>query len=378
MNYPDLPTPYYLIRAGDIEKKLEQAKRLKELSGVKIVLALKCFASWAVFEQMAAVLDGSTSSSLNELKLGFQDFPGENHAYSVAYHKREIVETAQLSDKMIFNSAGQFDLYADAALAANPELRLGLRINPGISSSVSPTADPARPFSRLGERDKAAVFARLDRLSGAMMHFNCDNADFDLLSSMLDTIEKEYAEVLPALSWLSLGGGIHFTGEGYPLEKLAERLKAFAEKWQLQLYLEPGEALLNGCGTLETEIVDIVDNGKTLLLVNASAAAHMPDLLLYGYGVGAGTESGRLIEDKDGDVLVCGNSCLAGDIFGSYRREGESLRIGDRISLTGAAAYTIVQKSWFCGQPVHFAYQKADGSFHTRRFYYDEYRSSLS
>ena len=203
-----LRTPYYLIDRAALQRNLEIIGRLREDSGAKVLLALKCFATWSVFEQMRPYMDGTTSSSLNEVRLGRERFGGETHAYSVAWADHEIDEAIGYADKIIFNSLGQLDRYAGAASG----IARGLRLNPRISTSGFDLADPARPFSRLGEWDMARLEAALDRISGVMIHYNCENSDFGLFSTQLGRIESEFGPLLERLDWVSLGGGIHFTG----------------------------------------------------------------------------------------------------------------------------------------------------------------------
>src|SRR5690606_11943926 len=201
-------TPYYLIDKAALQRNLRTAAQLREWSGAKILLALKCFATWPVFDLMREYLDGTTSSSLNELRLGREKFGGETHAYSVAWADHEIDEAVSYADKIIFNSLGQLDRFADRAQG----IARGLRLNPRFSTSGFGLADPARKFSRLGEWDMARLDAALDRISGVMIHYNCENDDFGLFSTQLDRIESEFGDFLGKLDWVSLGGGIHFTG----------------------------------------------------------------------------------------------------------------------------------------------------------------------
>ena len=212
-----IKTPYYLIDKSKLERNMEKIAYVREHSGAKALLALKCFATWSVFDFMSQYMDGTTSSSLNEVKLGKIKFPGETHAYSVAYADDEIDEVLAHSDKIIFNSISQLTRFSEAS--ANTVR--GLRLNPGVSSSDFLIADPARPFSRLGEWDAAKIEAVLPLISGFMIHNNCENGDFELFDQMLGQIEERFGHLLEQVSWVSLGGGIHFTGEGYPLDKLA-------------------------------------------------------------------------------------------------------------------------------------------------------------
>ena len=348
---------------------MEKIARLREKSGAKALLALKCFATWSVFDLMAEYMDGTTSSSLYEVRLGREKFGGETHAYSVAYADNEIDEVVRHADKIIFNSIGQLERFSDQSAG----IVRGLRLNPQVSSSTFDLADPARPFSRLGEWDAAKVERVMDRVSGFMIHNNCENEDFSLFERMLDEIEERFGGLLKRAEWVSLGGGIHFTGDDYPLDALAERLKAFSEKYGLQVFLEPGEASITKSTTLEVTVLDTLFNGKHLAIVDASIEAHMLDLLIY-------RETAK-IEPNEGphEVMVCGKSCLAGDIFGEFRFDRE-VKVGDRISIQDAAGYTMVKKNWFNGVKMpSIAIRELDGSIRlVRDFTYADFEQSLS
>jgi diaminopimelate decarboxylase len=181
------------------------------------------------------------------------------------------------ADKIIFNTIGQLERF-DGPSAGHVR---GLRVNPGVSTSDFDLADPARPFSRLGEHDPEEIAKVADRISGFMFHNNCENADFDRFDRMLGHIEQRFGHLVRQMDWISLGGGIHFTGEGYPLDRLAERLKRFAGENEVQVYLEPGEAAITNSATLEVSVLDTLFNGKHLAIVDSSTEAHMLDLLIY-------------------------------------------------------------------------------------------------
>ena len=364
-----MQTPYYLIDKAKLLRNLERIAYLREKSGAKALLALKCFATWSVFDFMRPYMDGTTSSSLNEVRLGKTRFGGETHAYSVAWADHEIDEAVTHADKIIFNSISQLERFSPRVGG----IGCGLRLNPGVSSSSFDLADPVRPFSRLGERDVGRIEAVLDRINGFMIHNNCENADFDLFSNMLDRIESNFGDLLHYADWVSLGGGIHFTGEDYPLDALCQRLRAFAERFGLQVYLEPGEAAVTDCTTLETTVLDTLYNGKHLAVVDSSIEAHMLDLLIY-------RESARVEPDTgQHEYMICGKSCLAGDVFGTFRFE-QPLKVGDRISVQDAAGYTMVKKNWFNGVAMPaIAIRELDGSIRTvREFGYADYEASLS
>jgi len=364
-----LQTPYYLIDKTKLLRNMEKIAYVREKSGAKALLALKCFATWSVFDFMAEFMDGTTSSSLYEVRLGHEKFGGETHAYSVAYADYEIDEVVSHADKIIFNSIGQLERFADKASG----IVRGLRLNPQVSSSTFDLADPARPFSRLGEWDVSKVEKVMDRISGFMIHNNCENNDFGLFDQMLGQIEEKFSSLLSRAEWVSLGGGIHFTGENYPLDQFCDRLKQFSEKYGVQVYLEPGEASITKSTTLEVSVLDTLFNGKNLAIVDSSIEAHMLDLLIY-------RENAKVAPNEGAhSYMVCGKSCLAGDVFGDFKFENE-LKVGDRVSFQDAAGYTMVKKNWFNGVKMPaIAIKELDGSIRTvREFDFVDYQQSLS
>jgi len=364
-----IKTPYYLIDKTRLLRNLERIAYMREHSGAKALLALKCFATWSVFDLMRSHMDGTTSSSLYEVKLGREKFGGETHAYSVAYADDEIDEVLANSDKIIFNSISQLSRYSQKAARAVK----GLRVNPQVSSSDFPLADPARPFSRLGEWDVDRIEKVIGDISGFMFHNNCENSDFALFDAMLRQIEERFGPLLHRVQWVSLGGGIHFTGEGYPLDEFCRRLREFSQRFSVQVYLEPGEATVTDSTTLEVTVLDTLYNGKKLAIVDSSIEAHMLDLLIY-------RQNAKMLPcDGEHSYMVCGKSCLAGDIFGEFRFDRE-LAVGDRLSFRDAAGYTMVKKNWFNGVKMPaIAVRQLDGRIDlVKEFTFDDYVQSLS
>ena len=391
------PTPYYLLDEAAIVANMQIIARLCELSGAKALLALKCFATWGVFDVMQPYLHGTTSSSLNEVRLGYETFGNnsdgnsedkkETHAYSVAYSADEIDEVLSYADKIIFNSISQLNAFKDKASAQN--IPVGLRLNPKTSNSSFIIADPARPFSRLGEHDKDKIAAVLNDITGVMIHNNCENDSFEAFSASLADIEDRFGDVLAQLEWVSLGGGIHFIAPDYPLEKLATRLKGFSEKYGVQVYLEPGEASIHGAGSLVTTVLDTMHNEKNLAVVDASIEAHMLDLLIYRESAPIASINKELIDippvnkdqvnDATENTIIYGRSCLAGDIFGEYALLN-NLQVGDKIAFGNAAGYTMVKKNWFNGVNMPaIVIRRLDGTIDIQReFDYQDYKASLS
>jgi len=365
-----IETPYYLIDEKKLLKNLKTIEQLRRLSGAKVLLALKCFSTWCVFDLIKKYLDGTTSSSLFEARLGYEKFGKETHAYCVGYSSSDIYELKKISDKIIFNSISQLERFYPQITSSN----IGLRVNPGFSYSCFDLADPARRYSRLGVTKKSELKKVLPLLSGLMFHFNCENSDFENFSRNLDRIGKDYGEFLQKVDWVSLGGGIYFTKPGYPLGKFCKKLKNFSQKFNLQVYLEPGESAITGCCELVTSVVDIVSNKLDIAIVDASTEAHMLDLLIYRL-------PGKIEHRVPGKFkyMVAGRSCLAGDVFGTYNFRSK-LKIGSVISFADAAGYTMVKKNWFNGLAMPaIAVKRLDNSIDVvRKFSYNDFIRSLS
>ena len=317
----------------------------------------------------------------------------------MAYSADEIDEVLSYADKIIFNSISQLTAFKDRAAAKN--IPVGLRLNPKTSNSSFIIADPARPFSRLGEHDKEKITAVLGDITGVMIHNNCENDSFEAFSESLADIEARFGDILEKLEWVSLGGGIHFIAPDYPLEKLAERLKGFSETYGVQVYLEPGEASIHGAGSLVTTVLDTMYNQKNLAVVDSSIEAHMLDLLIYRESapVTAINEvtihvnpvksiiddstihepSTAKSEQTTENTIIYGRSCLAGDIFGEYELS-DNLTVGDTVTFGNAAGYTMVKKNWFNGVNMPaIVIRRLDGRIDVQReFDYQDYKASLS
>ena len=365
-----LNTPYYLIDESKLLRNLEIIQQVREISGAKSVLALKCFSTWGVFDLMRQYLDGTTSSSLYEARLGYEEFGKEVHAYSVAFSEKEVKAVRKFANKVIFNSLSQLKLYYPLV----SDMRLGLRINPGISYSHFDLADPARKCSRLGVIDKGEVMKLAPVLSGVMFHFNCENGNFKNIATAIDSIGESYGALLDKLDWVSFGGGIYFTKAGYPLDEFCKKLKEFSEKFGVQVYLEPGEATITQCAELVTTVLDVVHNEIDIAVVDASVEAHMLDHLIYRTNPRiASPEPGRY------RVMVAGRTCLAGDVFGEYKLKTK-LKVGGEVRIADAAGYTLVKKNWFNGLAMPaIAVRRLDGAVELlRKFRYKDFKRSLS
>jgi carboxynorspermidine decarboxylase len=363
-------TPYYLLDEARLERNLQVVRYVREQSGAKSVLALKCFATWSVFDLVGRYLDGTTSSSLNEARLGHEEFDGEVHAYSVAFSRDEVEQVAGFADKVIFNSASQLRAHHDLV----QHLTVGVRANPGISHSHFDLADPARRFSRLGITGLDELAAVAPLVSGVMFHFNCENDDVESLERSLRVIGDRYAPVLDSMEWVSLGGGISFTTPGYPVDRLCDALRAFAERFGVQVYLEPGEAVVTSSAELVTTVLDVVHNELPIAIVDASVEAHMPDHLIYA-------TAPRVEMPAPGPhrTVIAGRTCLAGDVFGEHDLAAP-LGVGDEVRFADAAGYTMVKANWFNGVArPSIVVRRLDGTVEiVREFGYDDFKHSLS
>jgi len=365
-----IETPYYLIDERKLLNNLKKIALVKKLSGAKVVLALKCFSTWSVFGLMKKYMDGTTSSSLYEARLGYEKFGKETHAYCVGFSSQDISNVKNFADKIIFNSISQLKMFAKKISGKN----IGLRLNPGISYSHFDLADPARKHSRLGVIDKNAVLEVLGQINGVMFHFNCENDNFESFSKMLDYLGKKYEYVLKKVEWVSLGGGIYFTKDGYPIEKFAKKLKDFSTHFGVQVYLEPGESAITRSSELVAKVVDVVYNKINVAILDISTEAHMLDLLIYS--TPAKIETGKSGRYK---YMVAGRSCLAGDVFGTYYFS-KKLKVGDVVRITDAAGYTMVKKNWFNGlQMPSIVVRRLSGKVElVRKFDYNDFLSNLS
>jgi len=367
----NLNTPYFMINEQALIDNLEKAKQLKEISGAKLVLALKCFSTWGTFDTIKPYLDGTTSSGPYEVRLGHEKFGGETHAYSVGYSNADIEAVKPLSDKIIFNSLSQLEAHYENC---KDSASLGLRINPEMSVAGQDLANPARPYSRLGVKQQLLSVDVLDKVDGFMFHMNCENKDVDAFIRVLDHISTTFTEYLDQLTWLSLGGGIFFTYPNYPIEKLGLALKAFAEKHSLQVYLEPGEAIITRTADLVVSVIDIVENDKKTAIVDSATEAHRLDTLIYN-------EPATIREATKGaryNYVIGSCSCLAGDQFCEAQFE-QPLKIGQKLHIEDSAGYTMVKLNWFNGLKMPSIYfQRVDGGIEVlNEFGYEDFKATL-
>jgi len=362
----EIETPFYLIDEARMIKYLKRIGYVRRKSGAKSLLALKCFSVWSLFELMKKYMYGTTSSSLYEARLGHEEFGGETHGYCVAYSKKEIQEIFRYCDKIIFTSVSQLKMYKNMT----GRIPVGLRVNPQTGFSRHIASDSVGRFSRLGSLKSSLSEDICKEISGMMFHYNCDNENFERFASDLSIIEKEFGYFLKRVEWVSLGGGVAFTSDGYPLDAFCDLLKKFSEKFEVQVYLEPGEAAVTRSASLAVTVLDIVHNEREIIVVDAGTEPHLPDVLTYGYApelqegeILARSDCEEFEDQDDGYIyMVCGRTCLAADIFGTYKFD-RKIEAGNRLHFSDAGGYSMVKKNWFNGiRMPAIVHKKLDGT----------------
>ena len=374
-------TPAFVIDEGLLADNLTVLGRVKARTGCRILLALKCFAMYRVFPQLAEVLDGVCCSSPHEARLGREEFGREVHSFAAAYSAADIEDLALTSDHLVFNSFAQKErfmpLARQRAAAAGRRLEFGLRINPEHSEGAVPLYDPCAPGSRLGIRRADFRTDRLDGISGLHWHNLCEQ-DADCLERTVAAVEHAFGDVLPRMAYVNFGGGHHITRPGYDLDLLVSIVNRFRERWGVQVYLEPGEAVALNAGYLVATVLDVVNADLPVAVIDASVPAHMPDVLEMPYRphvIGAG-EPG----EKGWTCRIGGLSCLAGDVAGEYSFD-RPLVAGDRLVFTDMAIYTMVKTNTFNGVqlPAIVLYHPDEDRLETvRRFGYEDFKTRLS
>jgi len=371
-----LPSPCWLLEEEKLQKNLELLSYVKHETGAKILLALKGYALWKSFPLIKPYLDGCCASGLHEAKLADETFSKEVHTYSPAFKEEEIEEIAKISHHLVFNSPTQFHTFAALAKKINPKLSLGLRVNPEYSESPKEIYNPCGLYSRLGTTLENMDETVLEHCDGLHFHALCEQ-DSSALENVLKNFEEKFGSYIPKMKWINFGGGHHITRKGYDTQRLIQLIKDFKKKYEVEVYLEPGEAVGWETGNLITTVLDIVHNGIDIAILDSSAEAHMPDTIIMPYRAdvhGAG-EAG----EKAHTYRLAGNTCLAGDIMGDYSFDAP-LKIGDKVIFEDQMHYTMVKATTFNGVKLpSIAIQRLDGTVEVvREFGYEDFKHRLS
>lgn len=370
-------TPCYVIDEKQLRKNLELLKYVREKAGCKILLAQKAFSAYATYPLIAQYLDGCTASGIFEARLGFEEFGKENHIFSPAYPEKDFDEIVKICDHILFNSPKQWAKFREKVRASSRYIQAGIRVNPEYSEIETDIYNPCFTGSRLGvtlaqfKEDLALV----DGIDGLHFHTMCEQ-NSDVLARTVPVFEEKFGFMFDRIKWVNFGGGHHITRKDYDVELLIDTVKNFREKYGLDVYLEPGEAVALNAGYLVTTVLETGKNGINVAITDASAACHMPDVLEMPYRpniIGA-----DLPEKKPFTYRLGGNTCLAGDIIGDYSFD-EPLCEGKRLVFEDMAIYSMCKNNTFNGIPLPSIYLlRENGEVELlKKFGYDDFKSRL-
>ena len=347
MKFTELKTPCYVIDEQKLIKNLEILKSVQDRTGCKILLAQKAFSAFCVYPLMSKYLSGTTASGLYEAKLGHECFGKETHIFAPAFKENDFEEILKICGHIVFNSFSQLEKYRDKW--QNADVSVGIRLNPEFSTQEGHEIyDPCAYGSRLGVTKANFREDLLDGVEGFHFHTLCEQNSDDLISTF-KAVEEKFGKYFYNAKWLNFGGGHHITRDDYDTEALVDLTKYVQNKYDVEVYLEPGEAAALNAGYLITEVMDIVHNGLDILILDASAACHMPDVLEMPYRPPL-KNSGKPNE-KPFTYRLSSCTCLAGDVIGDYSFDNE-INIGDRLVFEDMAIYSMVKNNTFNGMPL--------------------------
>lgn len=370
-----LRTPYFLVDEKRLVRNLEILKDTAERAGCKILLAQKAFSMYSVYPLMREYLAGTTASGLFEARLGAEHFGGETHIFSPAYREDEFGEILKYADDLVFNSPAQVKRFGKRAKDAGKSI--GLRVNPECSTQEGHEIyDPCAFGSRLGTTLENFDESILPMLDGLHFHTLCEQ-NSDALEVTVQAFEEKFGKYLHGMKWLNLGGGHHITREDYDVERLIRIVRYLREKYDVEVYLEPGEAAVLNAGFLVARVLEVVKNGMNIAILDTSAACHMPDVLEMPYRPPV-RDSG-LPDEKPYTYRLGGPTCLAGDVIGDYSFD-KPLAEGDLVVFEDMALYTMVKTNTFNGMPLPgIAYRDREGSITAvKEFGYEDFKMRLS
>lgn len=376
IDFHSVPTPCYIVDEKLLERNLQILDSVQQRTGCKILLALKGFSMFATFPLVGRYLHGITASSLHEARLGREEMDKEVHIFAPAYIEEDFDEILSLVDHLVFNSFNQLAKYKARVRQSSRPIEIGVRVNPEYSEIATDLYNPCAPYSRLGITRANFRPEEMDGVDGIHFHTLCEQ-NSDALAHTLPVFEEKFGPFLKGLKWINFGGGHHITRPDYDIESLIRSITHIQDKYQVQVYLEPGEAIALNTGFLVTSVLDIIENGKQLAILDTSAACHMPDVLEMPYRpmiIGSG-EGG----EKPYTYRLGGPTCLAGDVIGDYSFDAPLLP-GDRLVFTDMAHYTMVKNNTFNGIGLP-SIALSDLSGQTRvikRFGYSDFRNRLS
>ena len=383
MRFDELKTPAYVIDEKMLIHNLEILHKVEEDTGCHILLAQKAFSAYAEYPLIGKYISGTTASGIYEARLGAECMGKENHVFAPAFTDEDMDELVNICDHVVFNSVSQLKKHKARCIEAG--VSFGLRVNPEFSTQDDHAIyDPCAPGSRLGvtlKNLKAALEEEPDVLSGMEgIHFHtlCEQNSDDL-EATLKAVEEKFGFLMKDMKWVNFGGGHHITREDYDIETLEKCISHVKKKYDVHVYVEPGEAVALNAGYLVTTVLDKVENGITTLILDASAACHMPDVLEMPYT--PPLRDGLKISDIDGGEFryrLSSYTCLAGDIIGDYQFSRE-INVGDRLVFEDMAIYSMVKNNTFNGIPLpDIVIMDSDGECKVwKHFGYEDFKGRL-
>ncbi|WHH61572.1 carboxynorspermidine decarboxylase [Petroclostridium sp. X23] len=377
IDFSALPSPCYIVDERLLKKNLEILHSVQERTGCNILLAQKGFSMFSVYPLIGKYLKGVTSSSLFEAILGYEEMGKEVHIYAPAYIEEEFDEILKYCDHIVFNSFDQWNRFKDKVKNVHSKkIECGIRINPEYSEIETPIYNPCYKYSRLGVTLPNFRPEELGGIDGLHFHTMCEQ-NSDTLERTVKVVDEKFGEFIKKMKWLNLGGGHHITRPDYDIEALVRSILYFKEKYSIDIYLEPGEAIALNTGYLVATVLDIVDNGMKNAILDTSAACHMPDVLEMPYRPNI-IDAGKPDEYKY-TYRLGGLTCLAGDIIGDYSFK-QTLKSGDKLVFCDMAHYTMVKNNMFNGVnlPSIALYSEKKGIKVIKQFGYEDYKSRLS
>lgn len=377
IDFSKTPSPCYICEEERLENNLKTLDKVQKESGAKIILALKGFAMHSTFSLVGKYLHGCTASGLHEAKLAREEMNKEVHTYSPAFKDDEIDEIAAISNDIVFNSPAQLFRFEKRVKEINPDILLSLRVNPEYSESPVDLYNPCGTFSRLGTTKANFDESVLEHIDGLNFHALCEQ-DVSALEGVLAAFESKFGSYIGKMKYINFGGGHHITKKGYDVDRLIKVIQDFKERYNgVDVYLEPGEAVGWQTGVLVSTVLDIVDNGMKIAILDTSAEAHMPDTLAMPYR--ADVRSSAEANEKAYTYRLAGNTCLAGDVMGDYSFDTE-LQIGDRVIFEDQIHYTFVKNTTFNGikLPSLALWTKEKKLKIVKEFGYKDYKERLS
>ena len=376
MKINELPTPCYVIDENIIEENCKVLADVMKKTGCHVLLAQKAFSNYALYPLIGKYLSGTTASGLYEARLGREEMGRENHVFAPAYKDEDMDELVKICDHIVFNSISQLEKHKEKCR----NVSIGIRVNPEFSTQNGHEIyDPCGKGSRLGVTADLLRNADLTGIDGLHFHTLCEQNSDDLKKT-LDVVEEKFDFLLRKVKWVNFGGGHHITRKDYDVELLCDCITHIKEKYNVKVYIEPGEAVALNAGYFITTVLDKVKNsGITCLILDGSAACHMPDVLEMPYT--PPLSEGSIIEtpEKEFDYRLVGNTCLAGDIIGNYRFDHD-VQIGERLTFCDMAIYSMVKNNTFNGIPLPSIYSMdRNGDCRLiKSFGYNDFKERLS